>query len=51
MHMIQFTHHMMSGPKEQIPAMKRTKKILTDANFSSQVFPRVMGMHHGRLMR
>jgi len=43
MSMIQFTHRLMSGPKEQIPAMNRVKKILADANFSSRVFPMCIG--------
>eukprot|EP00092_Neocalanus_flemingeri_P008175 GFUD01008815.1.p1 GENE.GFUD01008815.1~~GFUD01008815.1.p1 ORF type:complete len:989 (+),score=163.46 GFUD01008815.1:223-3189(+) len=43
MSMIQFTHRMMSGPKEQIPAMNRVKKILADANFTSRVFPMCIG--------
>merc|ERR1711970_1064361 len=43
MSMIQFTHRLMEGPKEQIPAMNRVKKILKDANFSSRVFPMCIG--------
>lgn len=43
MSMVQFTHRLMSGPKEQIPAMNRVKKILADANFSSRVFPMCIG--------
>jgi len=43
MSMIQFTHRLMAGPKEQIPAMNRVKKILKDANFSSRVFPMCIG--------
>merc|ERR1719450_257983 len=43
MSMIQFTHRLMSGPKEQIPAMNRVKKILADAQFSSRVFPMCIG--------
>jgi len=43
MSMIQFTHRLMSGPKEQIPAMNRVKKILADANFTSRVFPMCIG--------
>merc|ERR1711994_946243 len=36
---ISFTHHLMDGPKEQIPAMNRVKEILRNANFSSKAFP------------
>ena len=43
MSMIQFTHRLMSGPKEQIPAMNRVKDILKRANFSSKVFPMCIG--------
>jgi len=41
--MISFTHRLMSGPKEQIPAMNRVKNILAKANFSSRVFPMCIG--------
>ena len=34
-----FTHHLFSGPKEQIPAMNRVKDIISEANFSGIVFP------------
>jgi len=40
---ISFTHHLMEGPKQQIPAMNRVKDILTNANFSSKVFPMCKG--------
>ena len=43
MSMIQFTHNLMKGPKEQIPAMNRVKQILRDANFSTRVFPMCIG--------
>ena len=43
MSMIQFTHNLMSGPKEQIPAMNRVKKIVKDANFTNRVFPMCIG--------
>ena len=43
MSMIQFTHNLMDGPAEQIPAMNRVKKILRDANFTSRVFPMCIG--------
>lgn len=33
----------MEGPKQQIPAMNRVKDILTNANFSSKVFPMCKG--------
>merc|ERR550532_2478680 len=41
--MIQFTHNLMDGPAEQIPAMNRVKKILRDANFTNRVFPMCIG--------
>ena len=41
--MIQFSHHLMSGPKEQIPAMNRVKHILKEANFTNRVFPMCIG--------
>ena len=41
--MIQFTHNLMSGPSQQIPAMNRVKKILKDANFTNRVFPMCIG--------
>ena len=34
-----FTHHLFTGPKEQIPAMNRVKDIISEANFSGIVFP------------
>jgi len=40
---ISFTHHLMDGPKEQIPAMNRVKDILRKANFSSKAFPMCKG--------
>jgi len=43
MSMIQFTHNLMSGPSQQIPAMNRVKKILKDANFTNRVFPMCIG--------
>lgn len=43
MSMIQFTHNLMDGPAEQIPAMNRVKKILRDANFTNRVFPMCIG--------
>ena len=43
MSMIQFTHNLMNGPKEQIPAMNRVKQISRDANFSNRVFPMCIG--------
>ena len=43
MSMIQFTHRLMSGPKEQIPAMNRVKTILANANFTTRVFPMCIG--------
>ena len=43
MSMIQFTHHLMDGPKEQIPAMNRVKQILREANFTNRVFPMCIG--------
>ena len=43
MSMIQFTHRLMDGPKEQIPAMNRVKDILARGNFSSRVFPMCIG--------
>ena len=43
MSMIQFSHRLMSGPKEQIPAMNRVKQILKEANFTNRVFPMCIG--------
>merc|ERR1719192_22780 len=43
MSMIQFTHHLMDGPKEQIPAMNRVKQIIKEANFTNRVFPMCIG--------
>jgi len=43
MSMIQFTHNLMSGPKEQIPAMNRVKQIIKEANFTNRVFPMCIG--------
>ena len=43
MSMIQFTHNLMNGPKEQIPAMNKVKEILKEANFSHRVFPMCIG--------
>ena len=43
MSMIQFTHNLMDGPSEQIPAMNRVKQILRDANFTNRVFPMCIG--------
>ena len=43
MSMIQFTHNLMNGPKEQIPAMNTVKEILKEANFSHRVFPMCIG--------
>ena len=43
MSMIQFTHNLMNGPKEQIPAMNRVKQILREANFTNRVFPMCIG--------
>ena len=43
MSMIQFTHNLMSGPKEKIPAMNRVKQILKNANFTNRVFPMCIG--------
>ena len=43
MSMIEFTHNLMSGPKEQIPAMNRVKQILKRANFTNRVFPMCIG--------
>jgi len=40
---VSFTHRLMDGPIEQIPAMNRVKQILADANFSSRVFPMCVG--------
>ena len=36
---LEFTHHLFSGPTEQIPAMNRVKDIIREANFSGIVFP------------
>ena len=36
---MEFTHKRLIGPKEQIPAMNRVKKILKEGNFSGTVFP------------
>ena len=36
---MEFTHKHLIGPKEQIPAMNRVKKILKEGNFSGTVFP------------
>ena len=36
---MEFTHKHLIGPKEQIPAMNRVKKILNEGNFSGTVFP------------
>ena len=36
---LEFTHHLFSGPKEQIPAMNRVKGIVEEANFTGIVFP------------
>ena len=41
--MLTFTHRLMDGPKEQIPAMNRVKDILKTANFSGKVFPMCKG--------
>ena len=43
MSMIQFTHNLMDGPSEQIPAMNRVKQILREANFTNRVFPMCIG--------
>ena len=43
MSMIQFTHNLMDGPSEQIPAMNRVKHILREANFTNRVFPMCIG--------
>jgi len=40
---IMFSHHLMSGPSEQIPAMHRVKSILAEANFSAKIFPMSIG--------
>ena len=41
---MEFTHKHLIGPKEQIPAMNRVKKILKEGNFSGTVFPFSKGM-------
>jgi len=40
---ISFTHRLMDGPTEQIPAMNRVKQILSNANISTRVFPMCVG--------
>merc|ERR1712012_352009 len=41
--MLQFTHHLMEGPKEQIPAMNWVKETIKEANFTNRVFPMCIG--------
>ena len=43
MSMLQFTHHLMEGPKEQIPAMNWVKETIKEANFTNRVFPMCIG--------
>lgn len=39
MFIMEFTHKLFTGPKEQVPAMNRVKAIVKNANFSGTVFP------------
>ncbi|TRY61569.1 hypothetical protein TCAL_14942 [Tigriopus californicus] len=39
MSIFEFTHRLLEGPSEQIPAMNRIKAIIREANFSGHVFP------------
>ena len=43
MSMLQFTHNLMDGPKEQIPAMNWVKQTIKEANFTNRVFPMCIG--------